>query len=731
MWSTEEGASLNRRIRVRAGHRASATRAMGRADEMMNLSEPLDTDILTQLKVTLDDKLIVLKDLDAEILDMVEEDNLTNEIEQADDFKGSIYAILVKMERVLKVSAEPEPKRIGNSSHSDSTSFAHGECHVKLPKLSIQPFGGDLTFWTPFWESYRTAIHDNPKLTDTEKFNYLRSFLVGNALDAISGLSLTAPNYTEAVFILEKRFGNKQRIVAKHMDALMNIEAVTSQHNLRALRRLYDNVESHTRSLKSLGVESGTYGSLLASVLINKLPQELQLLVSRRIGEEKWELDEMLEVIGEELQARERTKAMTAPTAPVVKKPGRELPTAAALLTRSGNGPSNGPSCSYCQQPHSSNSCHVATHPDARRQILQKAGRCFICLRRGLISRECHSNAKCFKCGGRHHVSICSKGSIPTTKGSTRTNSSESRMNLSSSGSNSASSRVESSERQSTLHASSLNAGAPAFESTSSTSLWVSSDRAVLLQTAQAQVFNLEAPQHCKQVRIVLDCGSQHSYISDRVAGDLSLRQQGEQSMTIMTFGSKEEQSQICTLTKIGLVLHDGQKRPLKLYCVPFICQPLTCQPISFCRENFEHLSGLELADPSDDSSRLDVDILIGSDQYWELVTGEICRGSHGPIAINTQLGWVLSGPVNSPSLDASTSLITHTLRVDGLPQNCQRLDDQLKSFWELESFGISNTEHTVYDEFQNSVRLWMAGMRWNYLGKKYIQLYQTTTVFV
>ena len=48
---------------------------------------------------------------------------------------------------------------------------------------------------------------------------------------------------------------------------------------------------------------------------------------------------------------------------------------------------------------------------------------------------------------------------------------------------------------------------------------------------------------------------------------------------------------------------------------------------------------------------------------------------------------------------------MTHTLRVDGLPQNCQRLDDQLKSFWELESFGISNTEHTVYDEFQSSVR--------------------------
>ena len=29
-----------------------------------------------------------------------------------------------------------------------------------------------------------------------------------------------------------------------------------------------------------------------------------------------------------------------------------------------------------------------------------------------------------------------------------------------------------------------------------------------------------------------------------------------------------------------------------------------------------------------------------------EIVTGRICRGRSGPIAIETKLGWVLSGPV-------------------------------------------------------------------------------------
>ena len=46
------------------------------------------------------------------------------------------------------------------------------------------------------------------------------------------------------------------------MDTLLNVDAVTSQDNLKGLRHLYDLVESHVRSLKSLGVSSDSYGFL-------------------------------------------------------------------------------------------------------------------------------------------------------------------------------------------------------------------------------------------------------------------------------------------------------------------------------------------------------------------------------------------------------------------------------------------------------------------------------------
>ena len=148
----------------------------------------------------------------------------------------------------------------------------------------------------------------------------------------------------------------------------------------------------------------------------------------------------------------------------------------------------------------------------------------------------------------------------------------------------------------------------------------------------------------------------------------------------------------ICRSVKLGLLLKDGLICPMMLFVVPLICEPLTWQPLSFRQDNFECLQDLALANPSDFSSRLDVHILIGSDMYWQLVTGETRCKNPGPVAVNTVLGLVLSGPVSSTTPDVlSICLFTHTLRVDGSPQEVQDLDNQLKSFWELESFGVSH----------------------------------------
>ena len=111
---------------------------------------------------------------------------------------------------------------------------------------------------------------------------------------AVAGLKLTAANYTEAVDILKKRFGNKQQIISRHMDTLLELESVAAATNVKALRRLYDQVEFQVRSLKSLEVPLNSYGNLLSSLFVNRLPQELRLIISREIGDADWTIDEIL-----------------------------------------------------------------------------------------------------------------------------------------------------------------------------------------------------------------------------------------------------------------------------------------------------------------------------------------------------------------------------------------------------------------------------------------------------
>ena len=86
--------------------------------------------------------------------------------------------------------------------------------------------------------------------------------------------------------------------------------------------------------------------------------------------------------------------------------------------------------------------------------------------------------------------------------------------------------------------------------------------------------------------------------------------------------------------------VNNGSGLELTMFSVPHICEPLT---ISLCATTCEHLSQLELADSCHDNLTLDMDVLIGSDYYWDLVTGDIRCGESGPVAINTRLGWVLS----------------------------------------------------------------------------------------
>eukprot|EP00731_Ephydatia_muelleri_P025526 Em0017g609a len=457
------------------------------------------------------------------------------------------------------------------------------------------------------------------------------------------------------------------------MEQLLAIEGVNSQHDTKGLRHLYDVVESNVRSLKSLGVNAESYGSLLSPVLMNKLPSELKLIVSRKFKEsDDWDFAELLKLIEEEVQARERTSACAA----YGSRQTKELPTGAALLVDT---PS--PHCCFCQQQHPSQNCQTVTGVESRRESLQRTGRCFVCLGKGHISRNCRSRIKCLSCKGRHHVAVCSSKLGPRA---------ESTANCSNAGSE---------------NSSGLNIKAPSFKSPATSSLWTYSEKTVLLQMAQATVFNPDLPSRTLRVRIVMNTGSQRSYITEGERNQLRIDAAGQQNMTIMTFGATQGGEHVCEYVKVGLKLRNGQTQLLTLFSVPIICGPLIPHHLVKYREAYPHLEGLEFADDPGNVQQLHVDILIGSDYYWDLITGRLQRGLDGPVAIQTKLGWVLSGPISTPDqAESSHSIMTHVIHVD-----CQSLDstlnDTMKSFWELESFGIPDADRSLYDEYRDTIR--------------------------
>ena len=122
---------------------------------------------------------------------------------------------------------------------------------IWLPKLTTHPFDGDITKWTSFWDSFKSAIHNNNDLSEVDKYNYLQSLVECRARNAILGLTLTAANYKKTTQILQRRFGSRQWIISRHVNVLLNLDPVMST-SVKALRHLYDRIESNIRGLMSL-----------------------------------------------------------------------------------------------------------------------------------------------------------------------------------------------------------------------------------------------------------------------------------------------------------------------------------------------------------------------------------------------------------------------------------------------------------------------------------------------
>ena len=91
----------------------------------------------------------------------------------------------------------------------------------------------------------------------------------------------------------------------------------------------------------------------------------------------------------------------------------------------------------------------------------------------------------------------------------------------------------------------------------------------VLLLTAQASVYNPQRPECKVKARIILDSGSQHTYLTDNLKNVLQLPVLERKQVSIKTFGSTDERLESVEVATLEKELKGGtQPVVLSLYCV-------------------------------------------------------------------------------------------------------------------------------------------------------------------
>ena len=395
-------APLTRKRCVRDAHKVHIEKLIVKLQSI----DETDNVAIKTIKKGIIEKMEEVKLLNGEILDLIDNDALIgNEIGESSAHSDQVNEHLVKIDSILEHNTTAETIR----SLSISSSSTKPDHKVRLPKLQVSKFNGDILNFRGFWDQFNATIHSNGDLPDIEKFTYLKSLITNSAEELISGLSLSDSNYVKAIELLHDRFGNTQTLIAAHMDMLVKIPKVRSITEVKRLRFVFDTLETGIRNLNDLKVSTATYGSLLINIIFERIPEELKIIIARSFKNDNWSLDEMMKVFKEELSARERCDAVSSKS--LRKFDTEETPfTSQSLYLRTSKGGkershdqgtfrnSNENKCVYCKRDHLSSRCSIVSDVKARVALLRRENRCFICLRFGHLAKHCKISYACVKC---------------------------------------------------------------------------------------------------------------------------------------------------------------------------------------------------------------------------------------------------------------------------------------------------------------------------------------------
>ncbi|XP_071575634.1 uncharacterized protein [Temnothorax nylanderi] len=241
---------------------------------------------LAELQVflqVLEDKNKALEDANSVYITcLIETENVKTETIDAemtsnDEYKRKYIRARMAAMTHLPTTANNDVNNTANSI-ADNTHLVSAQPMIKLPKIELRKFSGDVKEWLPFWSQFK-KIHENANINKGDKFQYPLQAMTAQsrAAELVGSFLPIEENYDGAIASLKNCFGQDEVLVEVYVRELFKllIQNVMKPDDRIPLSSLYDKIEAQLRALESLGVTSDKCGAMLLPLVESSLPEEL------------------------------------------------------------------------------------------------------------------------------------------------------------------------------------------------------------------------------------------------------------------------------------------------------------------------------------------------------------------------------------------------------------------------------------------------------------------------
>lgn len=237
------------------------------------------------------------------------EEDLCKEIEHADEYTAKYHRAKIELTNLTERSDTSSARRSSQLMVSTQESIRA----LKLPKIELRKFGGEIKDWLAFWSTFK-KIHDDATLSKEDKFHYLLQSTVkdSRAFEVVNSFPPTSDNYEKAIQSLQSRFGKKDLLVEFYVRELLKL--VLNKHKSVSLVMIYDKLETHLRALESLDVTTDMCAAMLFPLVESSLPEDILRIWQRTMSSvnvsvnvtAKDRLTHLMTFLGKEVESEER-----------------------------------------------------------------------------------------------------------------------------------------------------------------------------------------------------------------------------------------------------------------------------------------------------------------------------------------------------------------------------------------------------------------------------------------